>query len=212
VDLRERLEHWSAHWVADTVPKRFPSCFGTHRAVAAAVDLHHAGVTADDVEKVLVEAHPSTLEPLLDRVPATGGAAKFSMAFTVARALQTGGLGLADFADDTLLADPVIRRLSDATTVVAVDAPTAGPGLAGRRFARVVVTTADGTEHARVVTLEDPADLASYSMVAEKFVHTVSATGRSAAQTEALLAGLELAVEEQTVDRLNDVLTGEETR
>ena len=44
-DLRERLEHWSAHWVADTVPKRFPSCFGTHRAVTAAVDLHAQGIS-----------------------------------------------------------------------------------------------------------------------------------------------------------------------
>ena len=53
------------------------------------------------------------------------------MAFTVARALQTGGLGLADFADDTLLADPVIRPgLSDATTVVGTDRPTGGPDLA----------------------------------------------------------------------------------
>jgi hypothetical protein len=49
-------------------------------------------------------------------------------------------------------------------------------------------------------------------MVAEKFVRTVSATGRSAAQAAALLADLELAVEAQTVDRLNDVLMGEETR
>jgi 2-methylcitrate dehydratase PrpD len=213
VDLRDRLEHWSAHWVADTVPKRFPSCFGTHRAVTAAVDLHRAGVSAEDVEKVLVEAHPSTLEPLLDHEPSTGGAAKFSMAFTVARALQTGGLGLADFADDGLLADPVIRRLSDATTVVGLDAPTAGaPRLAGQRFARVAVTTADGTEHARVVTLEDPADLAPYSVVAEKFVRTVSATGRGTARAEALLSDLETAVDEQTVDRLNDVLSGKDTR
>lgn len=212
VDLRERLEHWSAHWVADTVPKRFPSCFGTHRAVTAAVDLHAGGVSADDVRSVHVEAHPSTLEPLLDHEPASGGEAKFSMAFTVARALQTGGLGLADFTDDTLLTDPVIRRLSDATTVVGAEAPTAGDGpeLAGRRFARVVVTTADGTEHARLVTLEDPADLASYAVVAEKFARTVGSTGRSAAQVRALLDELERATQEQTVDRLNDVLTGKE--
>lgn len=212
VDLQERLDHWSTHWVADTVPKRFPSCFGTHRAVTAAVDLHSQGITADEVAKVLVEAHPSTLEPLLDHEPANGGEAKFSMAFTVARALQTGGLGLTDFTDDALLADPTVRRLSDATTVVSSASPTDGsPDLAGRRFARVVVTTADGAKHARTVTLEDPADVASYPAVTDKFVRTVGATGRSTAQAEALLEELERAVEEQTVDRLNDVLTGEKT-
>lgn len=212
VDLRDRLEHWSTHWVADTVPKRFPSCFGTHRAVTAAVDLHEAGVSADDVVGILVEAHPSTLEPLLDHQPTTGGEAKFSMASTVARALQTGGLGLADFADDRLLVDPVIRRLSDATTVVGAEAPTSpdAPDLAGRRFARLVVTTSDGSEHSRTVTLEDPADVASYAVVAEKFVRTVTATGRGDAEVRTLLADLERATEEQTVDRLNDVLTGKE--
>ena len=62
------------------------------------------------------------------------------------------------------------------------------------------------------MTLEDPADMATYPMVAEKFVRTLSATGRSAAQAEALLEDLELAVKEQTVDMLNDVLTGGERR
>lgn len=211
-DLLERLAHWQDHWVADTVPKRFPSCFGTHRAVTAAVDLHADGVVADDVKKILVEAHPSTLEPLLDHEPTTGGEAKFSMAFTVARTLQTGGLGLADFTDDALLADPVIRRLGDATTVVGIPTPTGGPDLAGRRFARVVVTTTDGREHARLVTLEDPADLASYEMVREKFLRTASAAGRTPSESTDLLKGLERAAKEQTVDRLNDVLSGEGDR
>jgi 2-methylcitrate dehydratase PrpD len=197
--VSDRLEHWSAHWVGDNVPKRFPSCFGTHRAVTAAVDLHDAGITADDVEKVLVEAHPSTLEPLLEGDPTTGAEAKFSMAFTVARALQTGGLGLGDFADDSLLSDPVVRRLSDDDH-----------DLGGRRFARLVVTTTDGSEHVRLVTLEDPADVASYAVVADKFVRTVEATGRSSAGAAALLRDLEEAAEEQTVDRLNDVLTGDQ--
>ena len=209
--VRDRLEHWIAHWVADNVTKRFPSCFGTHRAVTAAVDLHDAGITADDVAKVLVEAHPSTLEPLLEGDPTTGAEAKFSMAFTVARALQTGGLGLADFTDARLLADPVVRSLSDATTVVGALAPSdGGHDLAGRRFARLVVTTADGSEHARLVTLEDPADMASYARVADKFVRTVEATGRSSAAAAALLHALEEAAMEQTVDRLNDVLTGDQ--
>jgi hypothetical protein len=105
----------------------------------------------------------------------------------------------------------VVRRLSDATTVVGVTAPGDDDhDLGGRRFARLVVTTTDGSEHVRLVTLEDPADVASYAVVADKFVRTVEATGRSSAGAAALLRDLEEAAEEQTVDRLNDVLTGDQ--
>lgn len=174
--LGERLEHWREHWVDDCVPKQFPSCFGTHRAVAAAVRLHARGVRAQDIERVRVQASPDTLRPLLAGPPQTPDEAKFNMAFTVARALQTGGLGLADFTAE-VLADPAVRALAARVEVVGTETPAGRPELAGSRFAVVTVRLADGEKLEQVVTFADPADRPSPTDVDDKFVRCVAAAG-----------------------------------
>lgn len=152
-DLHTRLEHWAEEWPQDCAVKRYSSCFGTHRAVLAAVRLHPE-VDGRAIESVVVEAHPSTLRPLIDRTPTTGDEARFSMEFTVAHALRTGSLGPGDFTPLTIAA---ARGLMDVVHVIPAEKLT-GTDADGGRFARVAVTLTDGTLLERTVTLQDPAD------------------------------------------------------
>ena len=60
--------------------KLYPCCYATHRAVDAALRVRAAaGFAADKVERIELHLSKKTMLPLIDRPPATGLEAKFSM-------------------------------------------------------------------------------------------------------------------------------------
>jgi 2-methylcitrate dehydratase PrpD len=111
--LGDRLDHWATEWPADTAVKRYPSCYGTHRAIDATLAAR-AGLLADGdldtVTDVHVRVRPGSLRPLIDHVPGTGLEGKFSLEYTVAVALLHGDVGLDDFTDDAVHR-PAVRTL-----------------------------------------------------------------------------------------------------
>jgi len=85
--------------------KKYPACYGTHRAIDAMLDLVGAHpVKAEDVKKVSVHFSSLTSDVLRNRQPDTGLAAKFSMEFAMASGLIAHRVSLAE------LTDPFVQR------------------------------------------------------------------------------------------------------
>ncbi|MFI9628777.1 MmgE/PrpD family protein [Streptomyces sp. NPDC052042] len=113
--LGERLAHWESAWTTDWALKRYPSCYATHLAIDSALELRRrlADPGPSRIARIRVSVPASSTSPLLDRLPVTGLEGKFSLAYTVARALVDGRVELADFTDDRVLHDAAVRRLTD---------------------------------------------------------------------------------------------------
>jgi 2-methylcitrate dehydratase PrpD len=94
--------------------KLYPCCYLTHRPVAGAIRLRERGATleiAGSDAAVEVETPAGCLKALTIGIPMNGSEAKFSGQYTVARALSTGRLTLADFEDEAVC-DPGIIELA----------------------------------------------------------------------------------------------------
>ncbi|MGW4068789.1 MmgE/PrpD family protein [Nocardia grenadensis] len=192
--LPERLDHWARHWSQDWSLKRYPCCYGTHRAIDAVLELR-AEVVMRDIETIAVHVHPGSVRPLIDHEPGTGSEGKFSLPFTVAHALRYGRLGIGGFTD-AAVADAETRALMRRVTVHPEPSPAGRPELAGRPYALVRLTTADGTARERLVTIArgDARNPLTDDEIADKFRSCVTARGRSAAAAESLLTQLREAL------------------
>lgn len=93
----DRLTHWSDNWVNDWGIKAYPSCFATHKAIDAALELRPR---VDNVDRITVCVQPRGAVPLITGEVTTPQAAKFSMGYVVATALLTGSVTLADFTHE----------------------------------------------------------------------------------------------------------------
>ncbi|MGW6292611.1 MmgE/PrpD family protein [Streptomyces sp. NPDC055058] len=109
--LHERLEHWATAWVHDYAIKAYPSCFATQRAIDAGISLRGelgedlcrgAAAGTGRVVRVEVTLEHGGTRPLRDTAPGNGLEAKFSLEYTLAVALLTGDVRLADFTDEAL--------------------------------------------------------------------------------------------------------------
>jgi len=129
--------------------KQFACCGSMQQAIFAMLDLakgediDHGRVTAIDIG-----LHERRLRHTNNPFPESVLQAKFSVQYTVARALKDRALLLKDFEGEAFL-ESDIRRLLDITT--AHPLPDDGPGPTGQWDACVSVTLDDGTRLARDV-------------------------------------------------------------
>jgi 2-methylcitrate dehydratase PrpD len=86
--------------VREAIFKRFPCCFENHSAIQACLALRADGVSADGIATIEVRVRPEILPLVGDCQPASGLAARFSLAHNVALSLMRGDVTLADFAED----------------------------------------------------------------------------------------------------------------
>lgn len=138
----ERLEWWAKEWPSDWGLKRYPSCYGTHRAIDAALELREH-VAAEDLARVEVEIHRGGTAPLILRAPETGTEAKFNLQHCVALAWLQGDVTLHDFTGDGFTAADRVAELAESISLEEVD----GDG----EFAHVTVTTRSGGSLRRTV-------------------------------------------------------------
>lgn len=131
--------------------KKYPCCFGTHRALDAILALVNAhDLYPAQVQRIDVATSPEQLRPLIYDHPATGLEAKFSMEYVVTAAVVDHKIGFASFADeavhrraiDELL--PKVYKHADSTL------SGTGEGLSMGR-ARVIVETIDGQQYEQEV-------------------------------------------------------------
>lgn len=191
--LAERLEYWSQHWTQDWSIKRYPCCYGTHRAVDAILDLRPE-LDPAAIESVVVHVHPGSVRPLIDHEPTTGGEGKFSLPFTVAHALRHGPLGVGDFTDHAV-SDPDTVALMRRVTVIPEPAPAGHDELAGKPYALVRVTTAnDVVERLVTISRGDARNPLSDAEIDDKFEACAVASGLSGDDARSLLAQLRTAL------------------
>jgi 2-methylcitrate dehydratase PrpD len=80
--------------------KKYPLCYGTHRAIDGMLDLlARTPVKAGDVEAIRVSTGRRNAAILRNSRPQTGLEAKFSMQFAMASALVAGRVGLGELTD-----------------------------------------------------------------------------------------------------------------
>lgn len=88
-------------FTVDVSRKGFPCCYGAHRLVAAALDLHHQ-LAGRAVERVTAMAQTGTLRPLRAQPPTNGNEAKFCAEYLIAVALVDGEVARRHFENQSL--------------------------------------------------------------------------------------------------------------
>jgi len=80
--------------------KKYPMCYGVHRALDGMLDLiREHKLTADGVKEIAVTTGKTQATMLRNHRPQTGLEAKFSMEFAMASALTAGRAGLSELTD-----------------------------------------------------------------------------------------------------------------
>ncbi|MEL7982554.1 MmgE/PrpD family protein [Vreelandella titanicae] len=93
--------------------KRYPTCYATHRAIDAMLELTVAhDLAPEDVQLIEVEIGESQHRMLRNPVPRTGLEARFSIEFAMAAALVARCVGLGQLQDDFVLREDVQYILS----------------------------------------------------------------------------------------------------
>jgi 2-methylcitrate dehydratase PrpD len=187
-DASAVTERLGQRWlVPDIFFKPYPANHFTHAAVDAAGALRAAGISPDQIDRIVLGVPAPNLrtigEPIdVKRAPETGYMAQFSGPYAVAVGLFGGGglgAGLDDYTDE-LARDPDRRTLMGKVDVVADDRCTA---LFPRQFPAVLTARlTDGREVVEEVltTRGGPERPLSFDELAAKFhdnaARTISAT------------------------------------
>ncbi len=159
--------------------KRFPCCYAILPPLDGILSLRQEHrLTPDSIARVVVGVHPIRFAHIDVPAPATPLAAKFSLHYCVARALENGRLELDDFSDETRFARPDTRALMQRVTLARYQRDNIGG-------AEVAIETHDGR---RLTTYIDSALGSSYnhplppSLNKEKFLRCAAlALGENAA-------------------------------
>ncbi len=138
-------DHYQMH---DCYFKRFPSCRHTHCGIDAAIALH-GQVKPEDIAAVEVFIYPNAIRLAGIQYPKDADETKFSIPYTLARALLTGSYGIGDM--DTAAMTGAVRQLIGKIQMIP-DASMEDKA-AGIRGARVRLTLRDGTRLEETVTV-----------------------------------------------------------
>ncbi|MBB3911189.1 MmgE/PrpD family protein [Sphingomonas desiccabilis] len=167
--------------------KPWPACRGTHAFIELALEALTAIPDLASIERIEVdvgEVQQMLVEPLAAKAtPATAIAAKFSIPFTVALALQTGQVTLDDFGAESL-ADPAILMLS--TRVVPRRRPDWGRDRATAGAMTIHLHGQAPWQGERLQPLGHPSNPLSSEALVEKFVACAAKASMPVADPRAL--------------------------
>jgi 2-methylcitrate dehydratase PrpD len=91
--------------------KPYPACGGTHCSIDAALFLKKEyGIKIEDISEVELGVNPFVKQLTIHHRPRTGLEGKFSLEYTVARALISGGVGLKHLTDEGVN-EPEVKSL-----------------------------------------------------------------------------------------------------
>lgn len=151
--------------------KQYPCCGSTHSAIESAVAL--APLRAEQIERVLIRLHPRRRGHVDRPRPTTELDAKFSVQYTVSRALLSGEVTLADFIGAAHTTDEAVSMLAK-TVVEDMDAPD--NAVEDRYVASVTVRLTDGRELSRftpVASGRRPGEMLPADRIVAKFENCV---------------------------------------
>jgi 2-methylcitrate dehydratase PrpD len=122
--------------------KRYPTCYSTHRAIDAMLDLaREHDLKPDAVKEIRVRTGTVQMLMLRNAHPKTGLEAKFSMQFAMAAALVARRVGLSELTDEFVARPEVVANLGKVTCTTTEETV---PELAMAPDDRVSVVLADG--------------------------------------------------------------------
>ena len=159
--------------------KKYPACYGTHRAIDGMLDLlaEHP-VKPGDVRKVSVHFGAFSSKVLRNRQPDTGLAAKFSMEFAMASSLIAHRVSLAE------LTDPFVQRkdVQDMMRLVERDlteeTDEKNPGASPFEQVRIELTTGQVIEGPKVMRARGHAERPlTEQQLHDKFVDCLTSSG-----------------------------------
>ncbi len=159
--------------------KPHASCRHTHPAIDAALALREQ-VADGKITACQIDTYPAALDLCDNNNPQTPYAAKFSLQYCVAVALQTGQVGLSAFSPETLK-EPAYQPLLACTTAILDTAYE--QEYPDKWAARVTVTLTDGTQYTSSVDHPqgDPENALSLTELQAKF-HQLADYGGQPAQ------------------------------
>jgi 2-methylcitrate dehydratase PrpD len=131
--------------------KRYPTCYCTHRAIDAMIDLAKAhDLKPDAVAEIRVRTGATQMLMLRNATPRTALEAKFSMQFAMAAALVARRVGLSELTDEFVRRPEIAANLGKVTcTTVDETMPELRPMAPDDRVS-VVLTNGAVIEHAPV--------------------------------------------------------------
>jgi 2-methylcitrate dehydratase PrpD len=124
--------------------KKYPCCYGTHRAADASLALRDKGIRATEVRGVSVTLQPGGQQATIHHRPQTGLQGKFSSEYVVAACLLDGRVGLSTFSDAAVgrsEAQDLLQRVTVSEDAI----PPLGPGSFDHAYACVEITLSDGS-------------------------------------------------------------------
>jgi len=159
--------------------KKYPACYGTHRAIDAMLDLMAAQpVKADDIKKVSVHFSSMTSNVLRNRQPDTGLAAKFSMEFAMASGVIARRVGLGELTDAFVQRPDVQDLMRKVERDLTDDTDDANPGAAPYDQVTVELTSGQTLQSEKVSRARGHAERPlSEAQLEEKFTDCLTNAG-----------------------------------
>lgn len=135
--------------------KPYPSCGGTHCSIDAALFLKKEyGLNADDIAEVELGTNSFMMNRLLiHHRPRTGLEGKFSLEYTVARALHSGEVKLKHLTDEGVNEPKIKSLIEKMKWVDKYPMPALGQQLEGLGTHSVTVRLRDGKEYSHEVSI-----------------------------------------------------------
>ena len=125
--------------------KKYPMCYGVHRALDGMLDLvRQHKLTPAAVKEIAVTTGTTQAAMLRNHRPQTGLEAKFSMEFAMASALTAGRAGLSELTDG-FVRKPEVQAAMAKVSIATTDSKAADDPVFAE-FDRVAVTLADGKQ------------------------------------------------------------------
>lgn len=133
--------------------KRYPCCFGTHRAAEAMLSIlnENTDITAAKVESITCRGPQGAFQALIHNRPQTGLQGKFSMQYVMAAAVLDRRLILATFTDEMVRRSEAQELMERVEKVEDLTELLEGPNGEDRRFTEVVVRCTDGRSFSKRV-------------------------------------------------------------
>jgi 2-methylcitrate dehydratase PrpD len=132
--------------------KRYPTCYCTHRAIDAMIDLAKThDLKPDAVEEIRVRTGATQMLMLRNANPQTGLEAKFSMQFAMVAALVARRVGLSELTEEFVRRPEIAARLDKVTCTTVDETMPELPPMAPDDRVSVVLTNGEVIEHPPVV-------------------------------------------------------------
>lgn len=172
--------------------KKYPACYGTHRAIDGMLDLLAAHpVKPEDVRKVSVHFGSFTSSVLRNRQPETGLAAKFSMEFAMASSLIAHRVSLAELTDGFVRRKDVQDMMRRVERDLTEETNAENPGASPWEQVRIELTSGQVLESPKVTRARGHAERPlTEQQLHDKFADCVS-TGKSLIPAETLFGRLQ---------------------